>query len=179
MKLYQLILLCGTIGVIVVEATDYTNCHKSLIVLERALFETEGNLQNLSKIFFPPRKLPTAFVRVNYHFLDELGDEMNENNCTVKYVWALGGFLLVQPPKVFRFTSLFFNNKVDDLNDLTLTLPFECREIVTNSSTETCSCKDEDKNLLDVLTQQVIFFVMVFKQYQLSISFQDMDKIQA
>ena len=131
----------------------YANCANDLFVLEKALYGIEGNKFNLTNNFYPSRKIPTAFMQVTYRFENESGGISND--CDVIYWWTSGGFLLVQPPSIFRFSSLFLGNKVDELNTLELTLPYECRRLVAPNEDEKCSCKGEDDRLLDALTQQV------------------------
>ncbi len=132
--------------------STYSKCSSSLLVLERAIYEIEGNKKNLTNTFYPSRKISTAFVQVIYTFQSKFGN--NTYDCEVKYWWASGTFLFVQSPTIFRFSSLIFGNKVDNLNKITLTLPYECRPIVQGDD-EMCSCKSKDDKLLDILTQQV------------------------
>ncbi len=130
----------------------YSKCSSSLLVLEKALYEIDGNKKNLTNTFYPSRKISTAFVQVTYTFQSKFGN--NTDNCEVKYWWASGTFLFVQSPTIFRFSSLIFGNKVDNLNNIILTLPYECLPIVQGDN-EMCSCKSKDDKLLDILTQQV------------------------
>ena len=74
--------------------------------------------------------------------------------CNVTYIWAIGSFLFFQPPRVFMFNSLFFNYPNNDLTDLPLALPSECRPLIRSEIDEECTCT-VDSRLLDVLTQQV------------------------
>ena len=62
----------------------------------------------------------------------------------------------MQPPTIFQFTSLFFNYPNNDLKDLRLQLPYECRPLIITSSSS-CSCFGEDDTdfMLNVVTQQV------------------------
>ena len=133
----------------------YADCPDDLLVLQKALYGMKGNKNNLTKTFYPPRKQPTGFVRVNYYFEDEIGEK--DEDCFATFLWASGGFLLIQPPSVFRFTSLLFDNKVDDITSVNLTLPYECRPLTVEPN---CTCKNslDDDDLLDLLTQQVFYF---------------------
>ena len=134
--------------------SEYANCPNDLFVLEKALYGIEGNKLNLINTFYPSRAISTAFVKVTYKFKNESGGISND--CNVIYWWASGGFLLVQSPSIFRFSSLFIGNEVDKLNALELTLPYECRRLVPpDDKTGKCSCKKDDDTLLDILTQQV------------------------
>jgi len=134
-------------------SSRYKDCPYDLLTLERALYETTGNKLNLTNTFYPSRKTSTAFVKVIYRFMDEEGGFPDD--CSVKFVWTTGGFLLVQSPSIFRFTSLFFGNEVDDLNELYLSLPFECRPLVQYEGNGSCSCMGKENDAMDVLTQQV------------------------
>lgn len=73
------------------------------------------------------------------------------NKCNVTYIWAVGGFLLVQPPKIFQLTSLYFSTPANNLTDLVIKLPEDCLPLLGDS----CSCDNEDDTLLDIMTQQV------------------------
>ena len=129
----------------------------SILSLAKALYNISGNLLNLTRIFYPPRQPPVQFVRVKYTFEK---NETDDSECDVTYLWAKGGFLLIQPPSVFRFTSLFFNFDENAKYDLQLTLPSTCRPLVYINSTSdnlNCSChnQDEDLGILDMVTHQV------------------------
>ena len=129
----------------------------SILSLAQALYNISGNFLNLTRIFYPPRQPPVQFVRVKYTFEK---NETDDSECDVTYLWAKGGFLLIQPPSVFRFTSLFFNFDENENYDLQLTLPSTCRHLVYINSTSNnlnCSChnQDEDLGILDIVTHQV------------------------
>ena len=68
----------------------------------------------------------------------------------------------MQAPRIFQFTSLFFNYPNNDLNNLHLQLPYECRPLIMTSSTN-CSCYGDDDTdlMLNVLPQQVSYFNLV------------------
>ena len=134
---------------IIASATNYSDCSSKLRTLEHALYDTEDNLFELNRVFFPPSTRTSRFIRVTYKFLDEL------NHCNVTYIWAIGSFLFFQPPRIFMFNSLFFNYPNNDLTDLYLTLPGECRPLIGEELNGKCSCTDDSK-LLDILTQQVL-----------------------
>ena len=133
-------------------ASVYANCPKDLFVLEKALYGMEGNKLNLTNTFYPSRKRSTAFVRVTYMFNDKSGELSDD--CNITFWWTSGGFLLLQAPTFFQFSSLFFGSEVDKLNDLVLTLPYECQPVGIDENGK-CSCEGNDNKLLDVLTQQV------------------------
>ena len=134
-------------------ASYYSDCPIRLSTLERALFQTEDNLFELNRIFFPPSKRPSRFIRVTYRFLDEI-DDQDGLLCNVTYIWAIGSFLFFQPPRVFMFNSLFFNYPNNDLTDLPLVLPSECRPLIQSERDGECTCTADSQHL-DVLTQQV------------------------
>ena len=85
--------------------SSYSRCPNSFNVLERALYETEGNMVNMLVVFSPAGKTPPSLVRVHYSFKEEIGAV---SNCTVHYLWVEGGFLFVQPPTIFELSSLLF-----------------------------------------------------------------------
>ncbi len=130
----------------------------TLKLLAKELYNTKRNVLNMTKIFFPPLQDAAKFLQVRYSFEDENGDV---DNCNISYIWAEGGFLLIQPPWIFQFTSLFFNHIANNNYDphLELTLPKACRHLVHVHNNSLCSCKkdtrDGDRDLLDVLTHQV------------------------
>ena len=126
-----------------------SNCSTERSALLKALYSTAGNSNEMDRVFYPERQLPSRFITVNYDFLN---DDGFKDNCTVTYYWASGGFLFVQPPKIFVFTSLLFSYPANDLIYLNLTLPSECRDLVSVNENGTCSCKSP---ILDRLTQQV------------------------
>ena len=130
--------------------SSYAGCATKRPVLLRALFETGDNLIELDRIFYPERDLPSRFITVNYHFLDSDG---SKDDCEVTYYWASGGFLLLQPPTIFIYTSLLFSHPANTLTDMNLALPYDCRELVMNVTEDgNCSCINP---VLDRLTQQV------------------------
>ncbi len=164
MKYVGIVLLLSCISASLASEDDasnrsYSRCPFSFRVLEKALYETEGNRVKMLTIFSPAREESPSFVRVYYTFKDENGAV---SNCTVPYLWVEGGFLFVQPPTIFQFSSLFFyfkgfheNNKEYNLN---LTLPFECRPLIGKSKNETCTCPKRNSSLslqLEELTGQV------------------------
>ena len=140
---------------------DDTNC--TLKSLEKALYNNENSL-NLRKAFYPPGKYPSRLLRVTYTF-----EKMDEDDidCSVTYYRSTGGFLFIQPPDIFRLTSLYFNfpekSSYEAPKEVNLTLPYDCRGIVHNSSSTSsvyCSCHHHDQKedgyfKLDTLTQQV------------------------
>ena len=79
---------------------------------------------------------------------------MNPMYASVTYVWSIGGFLFIEPPSVFQFLSLQFSYPANNLTNITLTLPHQCRGLVSTANNDNCSCAN-DGNTLDILTQQV------------------------
>ena len=141
---------------------DVGNC-ALLTQLECALFTTDENERKLNQAFFPPRKATTRYIKVTYSFnedIDTNDDHYNFNptvtqNCNVTYIWAVGGFLLIQPPSIFEWASLLFSYPANDIYELDLTLNISCTTLVDVREDGTCSCKGKDDNNLDILTQQV------------------------
>ena len=133
-------------------AEDFTKCGTDRSVLLKALFTTEDNLYQMDRVFSPARKPSSRYIRVNYFFIDNSTGVKNEN-CNVSYIWALGGFLLIQPPSIFEFTSLLFSIPVNNLEALNITLPGECNVLVDVDENGTCTCGRRE--ILDRLTQQV------------------------
>ena len=132
-------------------ASENVTCN-SLRTLAQALIDNDQNLLNLTQVFYPTRHPPAKFLKVTYLFEDEMGLECD--NCSVTYLWASGGFLLIQPISIFQFTSLLFNHKVGAKDSLVLTLPSPCRQLVL-SSNEECACDDKNEDILDLFTHQV------------------------
>ena len=134
------------------DSSIYADCPNDYYVLEKALFDMKGNKMNLTKTFYLPQKHPLGFVHIYYFFKDIESGEYDD--CNVEFLWASGGFLLIQPPSVVRFSSLFFSDAVDDLEEVTITLPLECLPLVFQN--ESCSCSyGSNDNLLVLLTKQV------------------------
>ena len=136
-------------------SSDYGNCNTSLSTLEAALYSTRDNKVKLNAYFFPPRKEFVSYAKITYQFEDEDGEvpDEEEEKCKVTFVWAEGGFLLMQPPSIFTFSSLlFFHTRQSDF-DLVLTLPQPCKSLVYQGN-GTCTCGN-DSNALDILNQQV------------------------
>ena len=127
------------------------------------LYHTDDNLLHLNRVFYPPRAQSPTFLNVTYYFKSKDQDKFRyrepppDTDCSVNYIWAEGGFLLIQPPLIFQYTSLWFNQESGEESSIPLTLPSACRELVFNTSSEICDCKwdDSDYKLLDVATQQV------------------------
>ena len=127
------------------------NCTTSLSELETRLYDGLYNQEELHRAFFPQHERTSRFIRVNYVFE---GSAL-ESECTVSYFWAIGGFLLIQPPSVFRFTSLYFSYPANSIDSITLRLPEECLPLVYNEMAQNCSCAKKGNTLLDILTHHV------------------------
>ena len=131
-------------------SSAYIDCPNDFSVLEKALYEMKGNKVNLTKTFYLPQKHPLEFVQIHYFFKDIKSGEYDD--CNVEFLWASEGFLLIQPPSIFRFSSLFFADAVDKNESIVITLPLECLPLLD----ETCSCSNSSNdNLLVILTKQV------------------------
>lgn len=85
-----------------------------------------------------------------YKFDEEGG---GYKDCNVTYIWAVGGFLLVQPPSIFQFSSLLFSTPANSLTEVELNLPYACRALI--NETMSCSCKNEMKDDLEIFTRHV------------------------
>ena len=131
------------------DGESFEECASKRDVLLRALFTTGSNLNELDRVFYPAGQQPSRFIQADYYF-NNTGDD----NCIVSYFWASGGFLLIQPPSIFQFTSLFFNYPANNLDKIKLTLPQECAQLINVTEDGNCSCREED-SVLERLTQQV------------------------
>ena len=68
--------------------------------LENSLLNTEENLYQLSRAFFPPVQNPPEFVTVSYYF-----PELDQ---TKVWYWSVFTSSFIHPPEVLQFISLFF-----------------------------------------------------------------------
>ena len=125
------------------QESKYEECGTKKSVLLQALFETGDNMFKLGNVFFPARQSTSRYIKVNYHF--------NGTDCDVTYFWALGGFLLIQPPTIFQFTSLLFSTPANNLESVNLILPRECLPLVGDDD---CTCANNDTTLTR-FTEQV------------------------
>lgn len=134
-------------------AAEANNC-STLSGLLGHLYNTDNNLFHLNRVFYPPRTQPPSFLHVTYLFKSS---EEDTKNCSVKYIWAEGGFLLIQPPSIFQLTSLLFSEDKGRESSIELILPSVCKELVQNKSSDdgNCTCSGGETGLLDVMTQQV------------------------
>ena len=92
---------------------DYGECSTKKSVLLQALYNTSDNLYELERAFAPPQpgEISSRYIKIVYSFADLEG---NYGDCTVKYIWAIGGFYLIQPPKIFTYTSLLFSTPANN-----------------------------------------------------------------
>lgn len=148
LKMGRILLLVVFLVSLGASSSMYENCSTKLSVLEQALYDTGQNEQELNLAFFPSRQITSRYIPIIYVFLPE------DEYCNVTFFWSVGGFLLIQPPTIFRFTSLHFSYPVNDVVSITIHLPSECRPLVTDSSGG-CSCKSNKTTILDILSQQV------------------------
>ena len=145
------VFVLGFLFLLEFSSAQYENCTIRLSVLERALYETDSNERSLNEAFLPPGQETSRYIKVTYKFL---ADDGSYDGCNISYIWAIGGFLLIQPPSVFRFTSLLFSHPANNLTEVTITLPSQCRLLAGEEENCTCHQSEESKNL-DILTQQV------------------------
>ena len=123
------------------------SCGNDLETLEKALLHTRDNRVELLRAFYQPRRPPATFVVVHYKFLDK-----DENViCNKTWMWSSAVFYLIEPPTVFKFTSLFFATPYTTTANIIFMN--ECRDLVTWNEDGTCTCKSN--SLLDILTQRV------------------------
>lgn len=160
----MVLILVGSTG------AQYEDCARNKLTLLKALYETGDNLYQLDKVFFPQRSVSSRYVIVKYTFLDKNSTseyyDADIKNCTVTYIWALGGFLLEQPPTLLQYTSLLFNVPVNNVWDLELTLPYPCRALLpVHDDNGNCMCTDNRTHVagtaLGRFTQQVLLFAVV------------------
>lgn len=161
MELYFALLMVASLSLAPVcseKSHNYSGCSSSLSVLEDALYNTGTNKLKLNRYFYPPRQEPVPYAKITFKFEDENGNlsDSEDGKCEVTFVWAIGGFLLIQPPSVFTFTSLFFFHTRQNDFSLDLRLPYLCRPLVQEYEIEngTCTCANKDGGL-DLLNQQV------------------------
>ena len=132
--------------------SSYEDCSTNFLTLQNALYDDEGlNTFKLSRVFQPPGSQALQFIKLTYSFFNESNQL---DGCNVTYVWAIEKIVFFQPPKLFRFTSLQFYFPDNDVKDLYIQLPYECRGLV-NTSGGDCSCADSFSLQLETLTQQV------------------------
>ena len=132
--------------------SSYEDCPTKFSTLELALYETGDNVFELNRVFYPPSMMTSRFIRVNYTFLNEMGED---DGCHVAYIWAIGVLLFYQPPQLFTYNSLYFNYPNNNLISINLKLPYECQQLIkSNDSNMKCSCVSASRKL-DILTQQV------------------------
>ena len=124
-----------------------TSCVNDLETLEKALLRTKKNKIELVRAFYQPRRPPATFVTIHYIFLDEEEHVI----CNKTWMWSSAVFYLIEPPTVFRFTSLFFATPYTATANITF--KSECRDLVTWNENGSCTCKRN--SLLGILTQRV------------------------
>ena len=125
-------------------------CATKWEALESSLYKTGNNFVELHRSFFPPGTRPTRFIRITFIFLDENGVD---NGCNASYIWSLGEILFFQPPSVYKFSALFFNYPNNNLTDMVLELPNECRPLIgADEYTSECSCVQTSKRFMFLMT---------------------------
>ena len=135
------------------EIDTYAKCGTDRSVLLRALFETEDNLYQMDNVFSPARDDSSRHIEVNYFFINT-STGIEDELCSVRYIWALGGIFLIQPPRIYEFTSLLFSTPVNELESFNITLPSECKVLLHPNEDGTCTCNNAPA--LDRLTEQVM-----------------------
>ena len=104
------------------EDEEENDCSKCYAILVSKIVQHDGNMFNLTSVFFPPDDESPVFVIVYYHFFE---DGSNSNKSQVWY-WSTSTFYLFQPLHVLLFTSLFFSDTRLQSSSLHLTLPTSC-----------------------------------------------------
>ena len=113
------------------------NCRDCYISLAQSLFQSDENVFNLSKAFFPPDTNTPEFVVVRYHFQNA------SYNDTKTWFWSASATYFLYPIATFQFLSLFFGKPE----------AFWTAEVdVTLNATECEGAKNEH---LTMLTQRV------------------------
>ena len=103
------------LSVVFIAANDYIDRTNKLSVLEHAVYETADNKLQLNHVFYPPRQMTSRYVAIDYTFLKNSNSDVN---CGVTYI---GGFLLIQPPQIFKFTSLLLSIPSNNIERITIT----------------------------------------------------------
>ena len=149
--------LAATINSLMENDCEVGNC-TLLTQLECALYTTDENERKLNQAFLPP-KASTQYIHVFYDFKENPEEDdfyfTIDKNCNVSYIWAIGGFLLIQPPAIFQWTSMLFSYSSNDVDKLHLTLPIKCATLVKYDTNSPCECLGKDSYNLNILTQQV------------------------
>ena len=135
---------------------DYGECSTKKLVLLQALYNTSDNLYELERAFTSPQpgEISSRFIKITYSFANLDG---KYDDCNVTYIWAIGGFYLIQPPQIFMFTSLLFSTPANSRENIALKLPYHCRKLI-NSINDECTCysaEDRRSEPMIVLTNQV------------------------
>ena len=141
---------------------NYEECSTKKSVLLKALYNISDNQYELERGFAPPTPGETTprYIKVIYSFADEDG---NYGDCEVKYIWAIGGFFLIQPPHIFAYTSLLFSIPANKRDIVTVKLPYHCRGLIYEDYNmsiidDACTCynaSDHRSEPLLVFTNQV------------------------
>ena len=147
MSVNTIAILLSVCSLAIVQGCNVGSC-SLLSELECALYTTGSNELRLNQVFLPPRAATSRFINVSYTFVNG----KNKILCRVDFLWAISGFLVIQPPSIFELTSLFFSYQANKLEDLVITLPDVCQSHVGGDN---CSCLGKENNNLDILTQQV------------------------
>ena len=119
------------------------SCRDCYISLAQHLFQSDENVFNLSKAFFPPETNTPDFVVVRYHLQNAT------YNDTKTWFWGVSASYFMYPIATFQFLSLFFGKPQ----------AFWATEVdVTLNATE---CEGAKNDHLTLLTQRVCILVPV------------------
>ena len=108
------------------DESEFADCSTNFTTLERTLYEFADNRFQILSTFFPARESVTLYVDVTYNFLP---NETHNDTIHEDWIWTSGSFYLVQPPDIFRFTSLFFVYPERRIGNLNITFPGACRNV--------------------------------------------------
>ena len=122
-------------------------CRDCYISLAQALFQSDENVFNLSKAFFPPDTNTPEFVAVRYHLRSDSGKDT-----VLVWFWAASASYFLYPLATFQFLSLFFGKP-----EVYWTATVD----VTLNATE---CEGMKQQHLTILTQRVSSINQILSQ---------------
>lgn len=95
-------------------------CSECYLALKESLLSKDGNIQNLSVAFYPPRADKPEFVTVKYHI---------DNGSSQLWFWTHDSSYLFFPLKTFQYLSLFFGKlETHVTKSVSLTLDADCQD---------------------------------------------------
>ena len=97
---------------------SYENCATCYETFANALVNSENNLYEISKAFFPIDQVAPVEVDVTYQSMN--------SSVNLQYHWIVGGFYVYQPLKIFMLRSLLFSPPAYREGSVTVFLPDNC-----------------------------------------------------